>query len=169
MFRRLSRSALALTACALVLVPSAQARTIKLNWVDRISADFGYLPMTIAVRQVVITPRAWAVHASITNRSRKAIRIAKPIVSHPPQYTFGLGWAPKCPPPSFSCKLETRDFTYAKPPFPGILRPGQTWKGVYGGPGRPAKGKLIYGTFGYFVPAGARDGFSWLTQNAFKL
>lgn len=154
---------------ALALAPAVQARTIKLNWVDRVTSDFGYQPMTFKVGTVVLTAKAWAVHASVTNRSGTALRIASPLNTYPAQYTFGLGWAPKCPPPSTSCALETLRRTYSKPALPKTLRPGQTWKGVFGGPGKPARAKLISVTFGYFVPAGKSDGFSWISQRAFKL
>jgi hypothetical protein len=154
---------------AVALVPSAQARTIKLNWIEKADPAFGYPAMTFKVRDVVVTSKAWAVRASITNRSSKAVRIVRPNEYHPPQYGFGLGWAPKCEPPAISCRFETRRRTYSKPAIPAVLRPRQTWTGVFGGPGKVARSKLVNVTFGYFEPTGGQKSFSWLTQNAFKL
>jgi hypothetical protein len=98
-------------------------------------------------------PLNWVEHASTTY--------------HPPQCSFGLGWARACKPPAISCALDKVAFTYAKPTVPTSLRPGQTWTGVFGGPGRPLRGKLINVTFGYFQVGGR--GFSWITTHAFKL
>ena len=169
---------MALAAVAVAAAPAASAQplateakplVIRLNWVDRTTLDFGYQPMTFKVTSVTISPAAWSVRASVTNRWSRPIRIARPIDTHPPQYAFGLGWAPKCEPPSISCPLDVRRRTYTKPTLLNTLRPGQTWTGVFGGPGRPPRGRLINVTFGYFVPAGKSDGFSWISQRAFKL
>ena len=157
------------TAFAGPLAAPSKPRVLEVNWVERTTRDFGYEPMTFKVAKVTITAKAWAVHASVTNRSTRKIRIARPLETYPPQYTFGLGWAPKCEPPATACPLDTRKRTYARPAIPAALRPGQTWAGVFGGPGSVARGKLIYVTFGRFVPAGATSGFNWVTQSAFKL
>lgn len=154
---------------ALALAPAVQARTIKLNWVDRVTSDFGYQPMTFKVASVTITARAWSVRGSVTNRSKRAVRIARPAPGYPQQYAFGLGWASACPPPNTACRLDTRRWTYAKPALPSRLRPGQRWEGVFGGPGVVPRGTLVNVTFGRFVPAGETQGFNWITQRAFKL
>jgi hypothetical protein len=174
MFRRghVSTSAIALcvlAALVLALAPGAQARTITINWVERTSADFGYQPMTFKVTTVVITAKAWAVRASVTNRSRRALNIVAPADTYPPQYTFGLGWGKPCAEGTHGCGLQTLRRTYSKPALPRTLRPGQTWKGVFGGPGKPVRGKLINVTFGFFVAAGEQDGFSWISQRSFRL
>ena len=154
---------------ALALAPGAKAQTIKLNWLDRTTTDFGYQPMTFKVSTVVITAKAWAVRASVANGSKRVLRIVAPEGGYPPQYAFGLGWGKPCAEGTHGCGLQTLRRTYSKPAIPRTLRPGQTWKGVFGGPGKPARGKLINVTFGYFLVPGQQDGFSWISQRAFTL
>lgn len=166
---RFHRVLLAALLVALCFVPAAQARTIKLNWVEKISYDYGYQPMTFKVKDVVVTSKAWAVHATIVNRSKFSLRVVPPVVDDTPShYGFSLLWAPKCAPPANSCRLDERRATYFKPRFPTPLRAGTNWRGVFGGPGLPPRRKLIYIGFGFFH-ASATVNFDWVTQRAFKL
>lgn len=163
-------------AVVLATPASADARTISLNWVEQRSKTYyASTPMTFKVKDVVLTTKAWSVHASFTNRSKLTLKIAPPVGDYYAPHNFGLGWA-SCVQGSLGpeCGLKTLDYTYAKPKFPKLLEPGQTWSGVFGGPGRPVKGKLINVIFGTFFPPGApqKDGakeFDWVSSHAFKL
>jgi hypothetical protein len=161
-------------AGVLATAAAADARTIPLNWVEQRSADYFPYPMTFKVKDVVLTAKAWSVHASFTNRSKVSLKIAPPFGDYYAPHTFGLGWA-SCVQGSLGpeCGLKTLDYTYAKPKFPRQLQPRQTWSGVFGGLGRPPKGKLIYVTFGTFFPPGSPANgvreFSWDSSHAFKL
>ncbi len=155
---------------ALVLVPSAQARTIKLNWVEQRSATYFPVAMTFKVKDVTITKAAWSVHATFTNRSKKTIRISRKPAAYYARYSFGLGIPNVVRQPGFvNTELETLNATYAKPAFPKQLRAGQIWTGVFGGPGLPPTGKLINVTFGVFSAPGIDKEWSWVTDHAFKL
>lgn len=156
------------TVAALLVVPSAAAKILTLNWVEKASGDQYPAAMTFRVKSVTLTRKSWATHASFTNRSSKTIRIVKPTDTYPPEYTFGLGWASACKPPAIACALDTRNRTYSKPSLPTLLRPGQTWSGVFGGPGLPKKGLLVYVLFGHFLLPDGKD-FDWITTHSFRL
>jgi len=156
------------TLTALVAVPSAQAQTIKLNWVEQRSATYFPVAMTFKVKDVTLGKKAWSVRASFTNRSRKAIRITRTPTTQYSYLRFGLGVPAVRTQPGFTnTGLEPMTATYAKPAIPPFLRSGRTWSGVFGGPGLPPKGKLIHVTFGVFTAAGERD-WSWVTDHGFK-
>lgn len=158
---------------ALVLAPAASAKTITLNWVEQRSSDYYATPMTFKVKDVVLTAKAWAVHASFTNRSKVGLKIGPSLGDSYAAWNFGLGW-PFCVQGTLGpeCGQKTLTYTYAKPKIPSLLRPRQTWSGVFGGPGRPVRGKLISVIFGTFFPPGAphfAKEFDWVTSHAFKL
>ncbi len=168
-------AAVALVAAGvLATAAGADARTIRLNWVEQRSADYFPQAMTFKVKDVVLTTKAWSVHASFTNRSKVTLKIGPSLGTNYALYTFGLGWG-HCVPngPGSTCGLATLKYTYAKPKVPTSVGPGQTWSGVFGGPGRPAKGKLINVIFGTFYPPGSPANgvkeFDWVSSHAFKL
>jgi hypothetical protein len=162
--------AVAPSAAAQPLAPEAKPRVIKLNWVEQRSAlFFPTTPMTFKVKDVTLTARAWSVHTSFTNRSKKTIRISRKPAAHYAAYSFGLGVPEVQTQPGFTnTGLTPLKATYARPTLPQTLRPGRTWSGVFGGPGLPPKGKLINVTFGVFSAAGEEKEWSWVTDHGFK-
>ena len=135
---------------AIGVAPAATAKRITLGWVETASPSFGYPAMTFKVEYVVV------------NRSSRPIAIVAPApacvlnplprrcdIQGAPQYGFGVV------PPGLSR-------TYAKPPIPPFLRPGKSWTGTFGGPGKLVRGILTSVTFGYFRTSGvSKRGFSW--------
>ncbi len=161
------RALLVVVLLALISVPSAQARTITLNWVERTGSDYGYQPMTFKVKSVMLGKNAWSVRATLVNRSLYTYKIVPPVVNDTPShYAFSLLWDSDCPPPANSCRLEELRATSFKPSLNTLGR-GRTWTGTFGGPGLPPRGKLIYVGFGYFF-ASAKVRFDWVTQHGFK-
>jgi hypothetical protein len=157
------------TASAHPLAQNAKPRVIKLNWVEQRSATYFPIAMTFKVKDVTLTRKAWSLRASFTNRSKKAIRISRKPGAYYAAYSFGLGVPEVRTQPGFtSTGLRPLKATYAKPALPQLLRAGQTWSGLFGGPGLPARGKLINVTFGVFSVPGEKE-WSWVTNNSFKL
>ena len=160
-------------ALAVALVASSAAaappRTIKLGWLERTSPAYGFPAMTFKVADVVVTGKAWAVHGSVTNRSKQTIGIVAPDTrTYPTQYGFGLARANTSCPRNARCGTDEVTQTYAKPALPKQLAPGQTWKGVFGGPGKLPRQRIINVTFGFFVVSQTKH-FSWNTTNSFRL
>jgi hypothetical protein len=147
---------------------TASAKTVRLNWAERMTGDYGYLPMTFKVRSVDLRRNAWAARASVTNRSRRTIRVVRPTDTYPQQFGFGLahGYVPDCP-SNARCGLAVLRATYARPRLPQALRPGQTWSGTFGGPGLPPRGWPVNVTFGYFFVS-RQQRFSYVTQRSFR-
>lgn len=160
--------AIALAASAVTSAAvAADGKTLRLNWVDTTPS---YKPaMTFKVASVTLTPKAWSVHATIVNRSKAPAQVVRPDPRmYPSQYGFSLLWAGPCPPPSIGCRLAELQPTYSKPPLPTTLAAGKSWTGVFGGPGLPPKGKLVWIGFGYFVFRADGKTVGWVTSSAFK-
>lgn len=165
----------ALGAAALIVSTPAAAgpiRTIKLNWTERTVGSRP--PMTFKVTSVTLARHAWSVRATITNRSRAGARIRSADErAFPHQYNFAVAWFNSCPPHAYSCERGINSWpslhaTYAKPALPKELGPGESWSGVFGGPGLPPQGKLIYVTFGTFVFRSQGTAVGWITNGSFK-
>ena len=157
------------TASARPVAQPAKPRVIKLNWVEQRSAAQFPVAMTFKVKEVRIGKKAWSVRASFTNRSTKTIRITRhPEMADYALFSFALG-VPYYIQAGYSRRASLRALlaSYARPLYPMFLRPGQSWSGVFGGPGVPPKGKLINVVFGVFSVPGEQD-WSWITTHAFK-
>lgn len=165
--RRSITVAAALWVALAVAVPPASAKTINLNWTERLPNQSPFLPMTFTVRSVALTKNAWAVHATVTNRSKKTIQLVAPIDTNPQQFTFGLAYFHSGCPSNATCWLDVLQATYAKPRLPRTLQPGGSWSGTFGGPKLPPKGKGINVTFGYFSVSRNRS-YSYVTQHEFR-
>lgn len=156
-------------ACAfgLLLVPSAGARTIALNWTEHTTAPDPSI--VFKVRSVTVTGRKWTVRASLSNRSDKRIQVVRgTMLDTPPQYGFAiLVPVPQCP-RGVSCRPIANTATRASPRLPTSLAPGQTWSGTFGGIAVLPKGYLLWISMGHFLVPGGRD-FSWVSQHAFRL
>lgn len=148
-----SRATIAATTLILGLAlgtPAASAKTIRLNWSERLAGQSGFLAMTFNVRSVTIGKKAWSVRARVTNRSKSTVQIVPPIDTSPQQFGFGLAFFhPSCP-RGATCGLDVLQATYSKPHLPRALRPGGSWSGTFGGPKLPPRGAGISVTFGYF-------------------
>jgi hypothetical protein len=160
---------------ALVLVPTAQAKTLKLNWVEKTIGD--YPAMTFKVKTLTVVGTKWSYVASVANNSKVAVKIGPGSPSEDGQYRFGLILPQKydtsCHPVYTPCPAPRPPLAGAqstKPRMPTVLRPGQTWSGTVSGTRTIPRGVLIRIAFGYFTdPAFRPTGFSFITENTFKL
>jgi hypothetical protein len=167
MNRRSVTLAAGLVVALAVFTPTASAKTIRLNWTERLPNDFGFLPMTFKVTSVALGKNAWAVRATVTNRSKTTIRVVPPTDTSPQQFGFGLSFAHHGCPRGVTCGLDVLRATYAKPALPRALPPGGSWRGTFGGPKLPPKGQGIGVTFGYFYVS-RNQKYSFVTQHEFR-
>lgn len=149
----------------------SSARVVFRNWVERTSHDYGNQPMTFRIRSVTVDRRGWWVRADIVNRSRQTITIGR---GDRRNYRFNDHFAlqepgPPCDPsPTERCLPTERPATRFKPFAFRPLRPGQAWRGSFGGYGRLQRRVPIYIALGVFIPQRGNR-FSWMTQRAFRL
>ncbi len=169
-------SAVVATALAASAVTSAavgaDGKTLRLNWVETTPS---YKPtMTFRVASVTLTPKSWSVRATIVNRSKETAEIVRADPrAYLQQYDFTVAWFNICPPHAYHCERGSNSSpslraTYAKPALPKDLRPGESWSGVFGGPGLPPQDKLVYVTFGTFVFRSQGTALGWITNGSFK-
>lgn len=154
-----------LLALSIVLVAPAKAaaETFDLGWRE---SDGPIGVMSITVSTLTVGARGRSVRASFTNRSRVALSV---VAARPPGFALRVSTSP-----SISTRVFRRlPATRFAPALPAVLRPGRTWRGTFGGPGRPARQTYLRVTFGRFIgkPSPLRDyptGFGWLTDHAFR-
>ena len=155
---------------ALVAAQAAEAGTLKLNWVEKTSTDYGYPPMTFSVKSITIEGKRWTMRASVANRSSHVVSVTqgKPAEG---DLRFGLvlplsGNACSVTGTCFPKLLGSRQ---SRPTFPSSLKPGQVWTGTFSGVGSVPRGKAISVAFGFFVDTSSKKQFSWITRHSFKL
>jgi hypothetical protein len=142
-------------AAALIAPPVAAAETIKLGWRE----DDGVGVMRFGVSTLSLGNGRWSVHASFTNRSPVVLRIERRfalLVYHSKNTYFG-----------FRPMRATR----FAPDMPMTVPPGRTWRGSFGGVGKPPRGTYLRVRFGRFNgrPSPLPDfpnGFSWITAHS---
>lgn len=143
------------------------------SWVERVPGSYGYQPLLLRIRSVSINRAGWRVRADIINRSRQEIRI-RPVRSNSHLFwrsnDFGVVEpGPPCDPyPNGPCQPTERLASLFRPRIHRTLRPGQAWRGTFGGHGLLQRRVPIYLTFGVFVPKRG-NAFSWLTQRSFRI
>jgi hypothetical protein len=152
---------------------ASSSETVRFrNWIERTSHAYGNQPMTFRIRSVTVDRRGWRVRADVINRSRQTITIARP---NPRDYRLNQGFAvlepgPPCDPKRVleRCSTTERRATRFTPFIYRPLRPGQAWRGSFGGYGRLQRRVPLYITVGRFVPQGGNE-FSWQLQRTFRL
>lgn len=110
--------------------------------------------------------------ADIVNRSRQTIYIGRP---NPADHRENQGFAvqepgPPCEPERVleRCSATERRATRFKPFIYRALRPGQAWRGSFGGRGRLQRRVPLYITLGRFIPQRGNS-FSLMLQRSFRL
>jgi hypothetical protein len=174
--RRWGLTVIVAALAALLGSSAASAKTLKLYWVEKtIGAD--YPAMTFKVKTLTVVGNKWSYVASVTNNSKVAVKIGPGSATLPGQYRFGLIIPDK---PKYDCNPVYSPCPAPRPPLAGsqstkphvppVLRPGQTWRGTVSGTKTIPRGFLIRIAFGYFTDATINpQGFSWVTQNTFRL
>jgi len=162
----------AVVAVALAVAPAASARTLTLNWVEKISPAYGYPAMTFTVKTFTVNGASWSVKGSVANRSRGDVKIrlrGTPYGGPYAEYTFGVFIPSPCTKPG---NVECSDHSYAtkwSPRVPSVLHPGQRWSGTFSGTKKLPRGKLLSIMFGYFASSVPKKDFAYVTQHEFKL
>jgi hypothetical protein len=72
---RVARVTVLSALLALVSAQAAEAGTLKLNWVEKTSTDYGYPPMTFSVKSITIEGKRWTMRASVANRSSHVVSV----------------------------------------------------------------------------------------------
>ena len=160
------RTVVAVALLAALALPAAggavegNPKRFELSWVEHARAG-GRIVMTFKVTQVHFQFGAWAAQVEFHNRSGKTMRVR-------PQFAL-LVSKTKGQDPNFQALLVRR----SQPRLPVLLFPGQRWKGVMSGPGRPRVDTWIRFNFGYFAVTGlfadSPGGFSWITDHTFQI
>lgn len=162
--RSMRRLAIVALAAAALAAPAAalsgDPERYDVGWHEALRAR-GKVAMTFTVTSVHFQFQAWSAQVAFENRSAKTITIK-------PQFALLLAKT-KNADADFQALVVQR----AQPALPKILFPGQRWKGVIAGRGRPLHGTYIRVNFGFFVVSGlfadSSKGFSWITDHVFQL
>ena len=153
-------SALALVVPAGGAGQNGNPQRFKLDWVEHARKN-GKIVMTFRVKQLHLQFGAFAAEVEFQNRSTKTIRVR-------PQFAL-LVSKTKGQDPNFQALLVRR----SEPRIPRIIFPGQRWKGVMSGTGRPRDDSWVRFNFGYFVVKGLfadqPNGFAWITDHSFQV
>ena len=152
------RLTILLLAFAFALPASASAKTLELDWSERLVVK-RKAKMLFTVRTVTLGNGRWQVRASFTNRSGQRLRVSR---------NFGLAHA------EYRGDVSTGDDVLRasrfSPAMPRYIKNGQTWRGTFSGRGMPPRGNYVKVMFGFFHGAVIpdRSGFYYFTQHTFR-
>jgi hypothetical protein len=160
----LRRLVLVAVAAAALVAPAGAVTgdpdRYDVGWHETLRAR-GKVAMTFTVARVNFEFTAWSAQVEFRNLSQKTIQIK-------PQFALLLAKTRDAD-ANFQALVVRRSL----PALPKKLVPGQRWKGVIAGPGRPRVGTYVRVNFGFFVVSGLfRDnslGFSWITDHVFQV
>ena len=144
---------------ALTVVPSASAKTIRLKWREQVVVA-GEPMMRLHVDALTVAGGRWAVRLSFTNTSPRRLTLFRD------QFALAL-YGPGA---RDACRFRQLKATTFSPARPTRLRPGGTWRGVFGGYAvLPARGaiRVVVGSFSGGPPTFRR--FGWITDHLFDL
>lgn len=189
------KTVLAALAVALVLAaPSAQAKTLTVNWTEAYSfPGSGFL--TFHVTKIMVTPSNWQVTMTVANKSPYTLDLSRPPLateqSIDPSFRGwggcgvvnlgrqGFGLTKYVPPGRGhgTGGYLTLPWTHAQPGFPSKLKPNDKWHGTYSGSGPVLRKTELRLCFGLFTIADAPNAdksnvgtyFSWMTRHTFQL
>ena len=169
---------------ALAVVPTGNAKTIKVSWHEQKVLGDGAL--TFNVTKVVLTPTSWAVTATITNRTGARVEIdptPKPqpaivgLLADPHVYPGGMALVYLHSKPkkwyydsdrtwwSFNMKAST-------PGMPKALADGASWTGTFRGSAKVARGidyRVGFGLFSVSDPKVGESRFMWISDHSVRL
>jgi hypothetical protein len=144
---------------ALLLVPSASAKTVNLNWREQAVLD-GTHVMRLRFDALALTPTRWAVRLSFTNTSPRTLTVVRD------DFALAL-YEPGARDP---CRFRAIRATVFWPGKPRRLYPGKTWRGVFGGEATlPARGSLRIVVSRFSGGPRSFPRFGWLTDHVYDL
>jgi hypothetical protein len=157
MIRVVRAAALFLIALGLIAAPSAQAKTLKVDWREYSGLVGGQVNFRIT--KIVVTPTSWSVTATVTNNSPYTLDVTNPplLSSGPFQGMWstrsaGFGLVVYTPPKGTSTGgYGVRPSNHASPSLPRKLSPKATWRGTFSGTTKVPKGNELRLSFGWFI------------------
>jgi hypothetical protein len=163
------KRAVLVTLAALVVAPTAGAKTFDVDW--REQKVTGGRPVVFRITRIVITPTSWAVRLSIRNATRAALKVTTPPLLTTPIPTLSILR-------KTDFRGETALFDYDHrvvhdpPPsqLPRSIAKGATWSGTISGTGRMRHARYVVG-LGWFEPldpAAGGSGFYWITDHSVR-
>jgi hypothetical protein len=151
-------------AAALVLVfaAAAPAADVRVDWKEQARLH-GRPVISFRVQRLITRKKgkvtAWAVVASVTNTTTKALRVSSN------QFGLALFSDGKTTDPR-RAKTLFRAIAFS-PALPRVLAPGKSWRGTFIGGGAVANGSYVRVIFGWFAgPAVGGPGFNWISDHA---
>ena len=154
------RFVLASTAvAALLLVPCASAKTVRVNWREQVVLD-GERVMRLRVDALAFSADQWAVRLSFTNTSARLLTVIR--------NDFALAlYGPRA---RDACRFRVLRATTFWPGKPQRLDPGETWRGVFGGRATlPERGSLRIVVSRFSGGPQSFPRFGWLTDHVYDL
>ncbi len=146
----------------------AESRTILVNWNERRPVEEGYL--AFRVTRIVVSSQRWSIVGQFTNRSGSTIRLPRTKPADFPSCRMSIIQLYRRNHP-YRSSWGRNDFlaTGFSPRLPGALRPGESWRGTFSGPGSLPSDVRLQPCFGLFTSASEPDGFGWITSHSFRL
>jgi hypothetical protein len=157
---------LALAGCGRAThIDAAAPQVLHLDWYE---TDAG---LSYSVRSIALTADGWRVEASVANRRATAIDVVFPHQAGHTKFGLIVSTRRELPRTNQFAALRTPFFEQdERPPVPTTLGPGESWSGVFSGPGRPPQGAYLRVTFGRFVPPERpSDAFALVTRHVVRL
>jgi hypothetical protein len=177
------RLAALVAVVALLAVPAAKAKTLKVNWREYKGLPTGRVDFHVT--RIVVTATSWSVTATVANHSPYALDVSRPKTFDSKPYggtwtgrDSGFGVAFFVPP---SGAGETggylvRPNQHAQPGLPAKLGSNAIWTGTFTGRAKLPKRNDLRVSFGWFTISSAPtdrsgdvgQGFNWITDHTFR-
>lgn len=178
------RLAALLAIISVVVVPAAQAKTLKPNW--REYKGLGTGQVDFRVTKIVVTATSWSVTATVANHSPYTLNVSRPQTFDSPIYRdvwtgrdSGFGIAFYVPPAHAgeTGGYDVRPNQHAQPSLPTKLAANATWTGTFTGKTRLPKRNDLRISFGWFTISAAPtdrssdigQSFNWITDHTFRV
>jgi hypothetical protein len=146
-------------AAALVFVPCASAKTVRVNWREQVVLD-GERVMRLRVDALAFGAGQWAVRLSFTNTSPRPLLVLRD------DFALAL-YKPRA---RDACRFRALRATTFWPRKPQRLDPGKTWRGVFGGRATlPERGSLRVLVSWFSGGPRSFPRFGWLTDHVYDL
>jgi hypothetical protein len=177
------RLALLLTVLSLIVVPAAEAKTLKVNWREYKGLPTGQF--NFRVTKIITTATSWSVTATVANHSPYTLDVSRPKTTdsqpYPGTWTgrdSGFGIAFHVPPtnPGEIGGYDVRPNQHSLPALPSKLAPNATWTGTCTGKAKLPKRSELRVAFGFFTISAAPadrgtdvgQAFNWITDHTFR-
>ncbi len=163
------RALIAVVALAVLLAPSAAAKTFKVEWRER--KEVADATVDFRVTKIVVGARTWAVTLAIRNGTHAPLRVTTPARGTTPIPYTAVVSPTQYRGQTALVRNGVRSYDAIPSRLPRSIAAGATWTGTIAGRGALARGRYTLG-LGWFEPldpnAGGK-GFYWVTDHSFRL